>query len=121
MGLTNVVFRPGYAHEDIPALMESTDLALVPSIFEGYPLTLLECMMFGVPVVVTDVGAAPEVAEGCPDIRVARLNDEDVKRAIEEHVANLRAGKLSRARIQQHYASRFSNEYFSQQYLSFIA
>jgi glycosyltransferase involved in cell wall biosynthesis len=121
MGIDNVVFHPGYSHEDMPALMESTDLALVLSIFEGYPLTLLECMMFGVPVVVTDVGAAPEVAEGCPDIRVARLNDEDVKCAIEEHVANLRAGKLSRARIQNHYSSRFSNEHFAQQYLSLIA
>lgn len=121
LGLNNVVFHPGYSHDDIPTLMELTDLALVPSLFEGYPLTLLECMMFGVPVVVTDVGAAPEVAEGCPDIRVARLNDEDVKSAIEEHVANLRAGKLSRARIQQHYTSRFSNEHFAKQYLSLIA
>jgi glycosyltransferase involved in cell wall biosynthesis len=121
MSLTNVVFHPGYSHDDLPRLMESTDLALVPSIFEGYPLTLLECMMFGVPVVVTDVGAAPEVAAGCPDICVANLNDRDVKRAIEQHIANLRVGKLSRARIQEHYYSNFSNRHFANQYLSILA
>ncbi len=119
-GLLNVIFHSGYSHDDVARLMELTDLALIPSMFEGYPLTLLECMMFGVPVVVTDVGAAPEVARGCPDIRVARLSDQDVKRAIEDHVADLRAGRLSRTRIQQHYSAHFSNEYIAQQYLSLL-
>lgn len=46
---------------DIPALLTAADTFLLTSISEGIPLTLIEAMAAGVPVVSTDVGGVSEV------------------------------------------------------------
>ena len=45
---------PGY-------LLSAADAFLLSSISEGIPLTLIEAMAAGVPIVSTDVGGIPEV------------------------------------------------------------
>ncbi len=45
----------GY-RDDVPALLELADLAVLPSDGEGLPMTLLETVAVGTPIVATDVG-----------------------------------------------------------------
>jgi glycosyltransferase involved in cell wall biosynthesis len=45
----------GYRH-DVPALLGLADLAVLPSDAEGLPMTLLETVAVGTPIVATDVG-----------------------------------------------------------------
>jgi glycosyltransferase involved in cell wall biosynthesis len=47
--------------QDIPALLASASLFVLPSLTEGISLTLLEAMARGLPVVATNVGGTPEV------------------------------------------------------------
>ncbi len=46
---------------DVPRLLAAADIALLTSISEGIPLTLIEAMAAGLPVVASRVGGVPEV------------------------------------------------------------
>jgi glycosyltransferase involved in cell wall biosynthesis len=48
---------------DIPQLLGAADLVLLTSLSEGIPLSLIEAMGAGLPVVATRVGGVPEVVE----------------------------------------------------------
>ena len=61
-GLQHVVWLPG-ARNDIAELMADFDVFALPSIAEGTPVTILEAMACGLPVVASRVGGIPEVVE----------------------------------------------------------
>ncbi len=46
---------------DLAALMAGADVYCLPSLYEGFGITVLEAMACGVPVVVSDRGSLPEV------------------------------------------------------------
>lgn len=61
-GLQEVVWLPG-SRTDIAELMAGFDVFALPSIAEGTPVTILEAMACGLPVVASNVGGIPEVVE----------------------------------------------------------
>src|SRR5512133_2093911 len=61
-GLDDVVWLPG-SRTDIAELMSGFDVCALPSIAEGTPVTILEAMACGLPVVASKVGGIPEVVE----------------------------------------------------------
>jgi glycosyltransferase involved in cell wall biosynthesis len=60
LGLTNRVLFLGY-RQDIPDLLACCDLFVLPSLFEGLPLCVLEAMTANKPVIATAVGGTDEV------------------------------------------------------------
>lgn len=62
------------ARSDVPALLDASDVFLLPSEFEGMPLALMEAMAKGVPTMATAVSGIPEalgdVGQLLPDPRV---------------------------------------------------
>lgn len=50
---------------DVHSVYAAIDLALLPSRWEGFGLTLVEAMAVGVPIVACNVGAVDEVTGGC--------------------------------------------------------
>lgn len=62
LGLTNnVSFVSGVTDERIVELYAESELAVVPSLYEGFSLPAIEAMCTGTCLVATDGGALPEV------------------------------------------------------------
>lgn len=102
LGLSNSVTFTG-ARNDIPAILSSMDLFVLPSLWEGHPLVVLEAMAAGLPVVATAVGGTPEVViQGETGMLVPPGNPVQLASAIlsilQNHSIRLKMGEAGRQR-----------------------
>jgi glycosyltransferase involved in cell wall biosynthesis len=87
---------------ELAALMAGADAFCLPSLFEGFGLPALEALASGVPVIVSDRGALPEVVG--PGGLVVEPAEEAIAAALADVLGNperaraLRAGAVERAR-----------------------
>lgn len=73
-GLEQVVRFLG-TRRDIPEILQALDVFVMPSRWEGIPLTLLEAMGCGLPVISTRVGRAPEIIRDGENGRLTPVAD----------------------------------------------
>lgn len=79
--------------EDVPALLRAVDGFVLPSQGEGLPLSLLESMAAGLPVVATRVGGIPEaVEEGASGYLCEADSSQDLTRALSRLLGEGREG-----------------------------
>lgn len=62
LGMSDVVKFLGN-RSDVPAVLARSDIFVLSSDREGFPLSTLEAMRAGLPVVISDVGGAPEAVD----------------------------------------------------------
>ncbi len=68
---------------DIPAVLKTFDIFVLPSLTEGLPLTVLEAMASGLPVIAARVGGVAElVQEGRTGLLVPPGRPEELARAV---------------------------------------
>jgi glycosyltransferase involved in cell wall biosynthesis len=93
----------------VDAAMRSFSLFALSSIAEGTPVTLLEAMATGLPVVATRVGGIPElVVDGVTGTLVPASDAERMARAMLGYAMDSERarhhGDEGRARVEQHYS-----------------
>lgn len=107
-GLEDSVSFAG-ARSDVAPVMRSFSLFALSSIAEGTPVTLLEAMASGLPVVATAVGGIPDLVEQGVSGTLAPARDpQALAAAIAPYVMDRalaqRHGAAGRARIEQQYS-----------------
>jgi N,N'-diacetylbacillosaminyl-diphospho-undecaprenol alpha-1,3-N-acetylgalactosaminyltransferase len=103
-----VVLAPGWQNDVIPWLA-ITDVFVLPSYREGTPVTVLEAMAMGLPVVATDVAGCREaVVSGETGFLVPPRNVDElvgaIRKLVEDPALRRRMGQAGRARVVQHFA-----------------
>ena len=106
LGLSSrVCFTGKISQEELRDLYLSSELVVIPSLYEGFGLPAAEAMSCGIPVVATRVGALPEVigSEGA-GILVPARDPEAMAKAIQEILKDAgrrkEMGRLGRKRVE---------------------
>jgi glycosyltransferase involved in cell wall biosynthesis len=110
LGLQDAVWLPG-ARSDIKALLHSFSLFALPSLAEGTPVSLLEAMASGLPVVASHVGGIPEVVTNGEHGLLVPVGDADalaqaLARYAREPELGLQHGRAGRARVEDRFSMR---------------
>ncbi|MEO0098367.1 MAG: glycosyltransferase family 1 protein, partial [candidate division WOR-3 bacterium] len=82
-----VIFPDTIFHEDLPAVYSLAKVFILPSLYEGFGLPVLEAMACGTPVVTSNISSLPEVA-GDAAILVNPYDVSDIARGIKEALLN---------------------------------
>jgi glycosyltransferase involved in cell wall biosynthesis len=99
--------RLGYRH-DVARLLAASDIFALPSHFEGLPMSVVEAMLTGLPVVATDVrGPREQVVDGetgflVPPFEAPPLA-EALRRLVGDPALRARLGEAGRARALGRY------------------
>jgi sugar transferase (PEP-CTERM/EpsH1 system associated) len=107
-GLQDCAWLPG-ARSDVAPVMRSFSLFALSSIAEGTPVTMLEAMASGLPVVSTAVGGIPDlVQDGASGTLVPAGDPQRLAEALATYVLDAERTRLhgaaGRARIEQQYS-----------------
>ena len=108
LNLENIVFA-GY-QRDVPAYLAMFDIFVLPSLWEGLPVALVEAMAAGKPVVATAVSGTPEVVtDGETGFLVEPKNAdqlaERITRLIEDPSLRDRMGRAARIRVKEKFSA----------------
>lgn len=111
---------------DVPALLATLDVAVLPSRGEGMPNAVLEYMAAGRPIVATAVGATPELIEdGRCGLLVppgdARALAAAIGRLVTDRALAARLGEAARRRARERYGRGAMVERFERFYEDLVA
>jgi glycosyltransferase involved in cell wall biosynthesis len=96
LGLESRVRFLGH-RRDVPALLAIADLFVLPSLYEGLPLSVLEAMAAGVPVVATAIGGTDEVVSSATGTLVPPADPRALAEGIRAVLADRDAAALRAA------------------------
>lgn len=89
LGLQEQVKLTGYYNGDINELLLSFDIYAFPSLWEGFPYSILEAMRAGCSIVATNVGGIPEAVRNREEaLLVPPSSVEALESAIEELISD---------------------------------
>ena len=128
LGLEDAVTLAGVVSaERLVELYAEAEVAVVPSLYEGFSLPAVEAMACGVPLVCTTGGALPEVVgRGGDTALLVPPNDPGalaaaIVRALDDAALRRRLARAGRARVVERFSWRATAEATVEQYREVIA
>lgn len=85
---SNVIFTDFIPEVDMPALISGAKLYVLPSLYEGFGIPVIEAQACGTPVVVSNTSSLPEIV-GESGIKVNPNDTKSIKLGIEKVLNNL--------------------------------
>jgi glycosyltransferase involved in cell wall biosynthesis len=107
---SHIEFVSGVTDERIVGLYAEAELAVVPSLYEGFSLPAIEAMSTGICLVATDGGALPEVTGTDGEtVLQARAGDVDslvtaIRRGLDDAALRDRIGLAGRRRVVERWS-----------------
>jgi glycosyltransferase involved in cell wall biosynthesis len=120
-------FVSGVTDQRIVELYSEAELAVVPSLYEGFSLPAIEAMCSGTPLVATDGGALPEVTgnDGETVFRCRKGDAGDlaaaIRRALDDPEARARVSAAGRQRVLERWTWKRCAELTIDQYREVLA
>jgi MMP alpha-(1->4)-mannosyltransferase len=124
---SHVEFVSGVPDQRIVELYAEAELAVVPSLYEGFSLPAIEAMVTGTALVATDGGALPEVTGRDGDtVLQCRGGDADalaaaIRRGLDDPDLRARVGAAGRRRVLGRWTWRRCAELTVEQYREVLA
>jgi glycosyltransferase involved in cell wall biosynthesis len=122
-----VEFVSGVPDERVVELYAEAELAIVPSLYEGFSLPAIEAMATGTALVATDGGALPEVTgrDGETVLQCAAGDAdalaETIRRGLDDAGLRARVGSAGRRRVVERWTWRRCAELTVEQYREVLA
>ena len=93
---------------DVPDLLPGLDVACLSSVHEGVPITLIEAMAAGLPIVATDCGSVRDMVEDGEQGFVVPVGDVEnfadrLRRLANDEPLRIQFGKSGRARVESEF------------------
>lgn len=107
LALSEFVTLTGY-REDVPSIMKACDIMVMPSVWEGLPMALLEGMACELAVVASRVGGIPDVVSDAED---GLLYDQGDASALEAALERLLSDQTFRTQLGDAAANKVRNHY----------
>jgi glycosyltransferase involved in cell wall biosynthesis len=105
---TAIKFLGSLPNLELPAFLNSCDLFILPSLYEGHPKALLEAMACGIPVIGTRVPGIQELIHDGENGLLCELDPESIRAAIQRALGDPdlrgRLGKNGRKYIEEKFS-----------------
>lgn len=123
----HIEFVSGVPDERIVELYAESELAVVPSLYEGFSLPAIEAMSTGICLVATDGGALPEVTGRDGDtVLQCKVGDVDelvsaIRRGLDDDELRARVGEAGRRRVVERWSWKHCAQLTVDQYREVLA
>ncbi|MEM4337024.1 MAG: glycosyltransferase [Candidatus Woesearchaeota archaeon] len=116
--LSSHIFCMGF-RRDVFSLLEVSDVFICPSVYEGLPLAFLEAMLFGLPIISTNIGPVKEVVTHEKNGLLSDINDT---KALKNNILLISRDKKLRKKLGMHSSlivkKKFSAKKIAREYSS---